>query len=128
MSTKVKFILTFVGGVLTGCFLMFCYASYMNITHSDNTVYFEKPQQVIEAKEIEIFQVFPDGSALAMINDMTGNYGTVLALPAEEGCSYYDDQKIKIPSNKCIKQIGTYRYTNSQNGEKTVPIVDLFDK
>ena len=127
MSAKVKFILTYVGGIITGCLLMFGYASYMNVAQDEQAVYFEKPKQVIKAKEIKVFQVYPDGSALAMVEDID-NYGTVLALPTAEGCAYYDNQKILIPSNKCIKQIGTYRYTTNQNVEKTVPIVDLFDK
>lgn len=127
MTARVKFILTYVGGIITGCLLMFGYASYMNLTHNDDVVYFDKPQQVINAKKLRVFQVYSDGSALAMIDDVDG-YGTVLALPAAEGCSYYDDQKISVPSGKCIKQIGTYRYTTNQHIEKTVPIVDLFDK
>ena len=37
--------------------------------------------------------------------------------------SYYDDQKIKIPSGKCARQIGTYRYTTKNEMVKTVPAV-----
>lgn len=126
MTTKVKFIMTYVGGIITGCLLMFGYASYMNKTNSDQAVYFEQPQQVINAQKLRVIQVLSDGSALAIIEDM-GSYGTVLALTAVKGSSYYDDQKIEIPFNKCVKQIGTFRYTTNQNVEKTVPIVGLFD-
>ena len=38
--------------------------------------------------------------------------------------TYYDEQKIKIPTNKCARQIGTYQYTTKKdNFEKTVPAV-----
>lgn len=85
-------------------------------------VCFEKPQQEIRAKEFKVIQVYPDGSALAIVDDLD-NYGTVVALPAEEGSSYYDVQKIAVPKGKCARQIGTYRYVTRQNIEKTVPVV-----
>ena len=41
---------------------------------------------------------------------------------------YYDDQLIKIPKGKCMRQIGVYKYPTRMNMEKTVPIVKLMDK
>ena len=40
-----------------------------------------------------------------------------------DGKSYYDDQKIKIPANKCARQIGTYQYHTKMGIDKTVPAV-----
>ena len=46
----------------------------------------------------------------------------------KNGKSYYDDQIIKIPSGKCVKQIGVYKYQTKDGFEKTVPIVDIRKK
>lgn len=89
---------------------------------------FDKPQQVVSATELSVIQVLPDGSALAIINEPYDNCGTVVGLQAMQGGSYYDDQKISIPEGKCLKQTGTYRYMTRQNMEKTVPVVQVFDK
>lgn len=93
----------------------------------DGTVYFENAGQVIPIRKLHVIQVYDDGSALAIADDF-GYYDTVVAFPARDGSSYYDDQKIVIPSGKCIKQIGTFKYMTRQEIEKTVPIVEIFDK
>lgn len=57
--------------------------------------------------------------------------GTVCQFPNEtlvllinyEDKSYYDDQIIKVPSNKCAKQLGTYQYETKMEMQKTVPVV-----
>lgn len=129
MSTKVKFILTFIAGFVMGI-IFICTVGVM-MSHSNNsnddTVYFEKAGQVIPIREFRVIQVQGDGSALAMADDVD-HYGTVVAFPARDGSSYYDDQKIVIPSGKCVKQIGTFKYMTRQEIEKTVPIVEIFDK
>lgn len=134
MTTKVKFWLTYVGGIVTGIVLTFVLAliaglaqqGQANAVNRDVTM-FEKPQQVIVARNMEVMQVLPNGSALAIIKKPYDNYGTVVALQAMQGGSYYDDQKISIPEGKCLRQIGTYRYMTQQNMEKTVPVVQVFD-
>lgn len=107
------------------------YISYVGFLQRD-VVLFEKPQQTIEADLIEVFQVLPDGSALATVEYTSGghndNVGMVVMLLAKDGVSYFDSQNIKIPSGKCMRQIGTYKYMTRQEMEKTVPIVDIFDK
>lgn len=133
MTTKVKFGLTYVGGLVTGIVLMLVLCVIIasrqgNMDSTDsNVVMFDNPQQVVSATELKVIQVLPNGSALAIIKDY-GNYGTVVALQAMQTGSYYDDQKINIPESKCLRQIGTYRYVTQQNMEKTVPVVQVFDK
>lgn len=52
----------------------------------------------------------------------------VVMLLAKDGVSYFDSQKIKIPKGKCMRQIGTYKYLEHGYKEKTVPVVEIFDK
>ena len=139
MSTRTKFILTFVAGIITGVILVyafsFCAVMYIkNEVSSDNAVQmFDVPQQEVKADEFKVFQVLQDGSALASYEGIIRkedyvDYGTVVLFPASDEVSYYDDQKIVLPPGKCFKQIGTYRYTAKDGTEKTVPAIDIFDK
>lgn len=130
-----KSILIYIGGVVSGVVLTFVVLIVISMAQAAkgetsvnrDLVMFEQPQQTVEAEELEVMQVLPDGSALATIEDYN-NLGTVVMFPAKEGTSYYDDQKINIPSGKCLKQVGTYRYMTRQEMEKTVPVVEIFDK
>lgn len=139
MSTRTKFILTFVAGIITGVILVyafsFCAVMYIkNEVSSDNAVQmFDVPQQEVKADEFKVFQVLQDGSALASYEGIIRkedyvDYGIVVLFPASDEVSYYDDQKIVLPQGKCFKQIGTYRYTAKDGTEKTVPAIDIFDK
>lgn len=135
MSNKAKFILTFVEGVVVGVFLTiglayFVYAKNAsgNGNSNPNVELFEKPAQTIPAKEFSVMQVLDDGSALAIVEDLDNGYGTVVLFQAKEGVSYYDDQKIKVPSGKVAKQVGTFKYETAQHMIKTVPVVEFFSK
>ena len=139
MSTRTKFILTFVAGLVTGVILVFAFGynvamSDRNNSSSDNVVQmFDTPKQEIKADEFKIFQVLPDGSALASYDEIISKegyieYGTVVFFPASNEAAYYDSQIITLPKGKCFKQIGTYRYTTKDGMMKTVPAIDIFDK
>ena len=139
MSTRTKFILTFVAGIITGVILVyafrFCAVMYIkNEVSSENAVQmFDVPQQEVKADEFKVFQVLQDGSALASYDEVISkdgyvDFGTVVLFPASDEVSYYDDQKIVLPQGKCFKQIGTYHYTTKDGTEKTVPAIDIFDK
>lgn len=132
MATRTKFILTYLGGVLTGIVLTFVFA--FMVTYQENSsplgndiVMFEKPQQEIKVTSFEVMQVLPDGSALARVKD-ADNFGIIVLFLADKGTSYYDDQKIDVPSGKKVMQIGTYKYVTRSEMEKTVPVVEILDK
>lgn len=142
MSTKVKFILTYLGGVFTGVIFVLVLGVFVNaviLSQKDNSdesdkgnvTLFDKPKVTIEADRIEVLQVLPDGSALATVQysdkGNNDNLGMTVMLLAKEGVSYFDSQSIKISRGKCMKQIGTYKYKDFSI-EKTVPIVEIFDK
>lgn len=132
MATRTKFILTYLGGIITGIVLTFVLA--FMVTYQGNSsplgndiVMFEKPQQEIKVKSFEVMQVLPDGSALARVEDMD-NFGMIVLFLADKGTSYYDDQKIDVPSGKKVMQVGTYKYMTRSEMEKTVPVVEILDK
>lgn len=137
MSTKAKFILTYVGGIVTGLVLMFVFLFFVGLSQQGqansigrDVVLFEKPQQVIKAKTLKVIQVLPDGSALATVEYNSGdvmedsNYGMVVMFLAKQGSSYFDAQKIRVPSDECLRQVGNYTY-ESKMGMKTVPVVEI---
>lgn len=139
MSTRIKFILTFVAGLVTGVALViaFGYITFLsirnNISPGNAVQMFDAPKQEIKAGGFKIFQVLSDGSALASYDELISKkdcvaYGTVVLFPASDEVSYYDDQKITLPQGKCFKQIGTYRYMTKDGEEKTVPVIDIYDK
>lgn len=134
MNTRTK-IIFFLLGVVAGAILtflfLFTYASHQNsnnIVTDDNIVLFEKPTQTIPCDALIIFQVEQNGNALARIENKGSNESILAYLFADEDKSFYDEQKIIIPKNKCLKQIGTYRYEILNTVTKTVPIVNIYDR
>lgn len=110
------------------CIFFFVALGNTNGTPSDNNVVmFEKPQQEINVHSFEIMQVLPDGSALATVEDIS-NIGMIVLFLADKEISYYDNQKIDVPSDKRVMQVGTYKYISRSEMEKTVPIVEIMDK
>ena len=129
------------GGIITDAILMIVVAFFMSRQTDGNPVdeenqnveLYEKPQQVIKTHKLKVFQVLEDGSALARVeldieNPDDDNYGLVVLFLSDENSTYYDDQIISVPEAKCLRQVGTYHYITRQNMEKTVPVVEIFDK
>ena len=132
MTTRTKFILTYIGGIATGIVIVFVFGyciamSYINSDGTNDIEMYEEPTQTIDIRNFVVIQVLSDGSALASAEGL-GNFGVIVLFNASEGDTYYDHQQIAIPSGKCLKQVGTYRYVSRQNENKTVPVVDVFDK
>ena len=131
MNLKVKFILTYVAGIVTGIVLLFVVGFFMaksQATSASNAdvVMFEKPRGIVPGKVFEIMQVLPDGSALATVDDIgSGNLGTIVLFVGDESTSYYDSQKINVPEGKVVKQVGTYSYMARNEMYKTVPVVEI---
>lgn len=133
MTTRTKSILTFLGGLVTGVVLTFVFLIFLGLaqaysgsTNKDLTL-FDGPGQELRATEFEVFQVLPDGAALANIKDVA-DWGTVVLFLPDEGVAYYDDQRIRVPAGKRAVQIGTYRYVTSREFVKTVPVVEIVDR
>jgi hypothetical protein len=122
MKKILIFIVGFVAGILATILVAFLIikANKPNDGLLGLTVFPEKGE-CITKDEIEVFQVLEPNIALAT----TGNIldGIVILLVNYDDKSYYDQQKIKIPENKCARQIGTYQYTSKKEIIKTVPVV-----
>ena len=126
-----KKVCIFIGGVVTGAILVVVVSMLIaggNSTYKGITL-FEKGECISE-NSFKVFQVLDSGEALA--NEVKQGYliptGLTVLFLNEDGLSYYDDQVIKIPSGKCAKQIGIFKYSAKSGMEKTVPIVGIRNK
>ena len=121
-----KFLLVF-GGFVAGIIVTFLVLYIIARTNRSNdeftglTMFSETGECIKTEGEIEVFQVIKPNIALAR----TGDYseGIFVLLINNDGKTYYDEQKITIPDNKCARQVGTYQYTTKNGMEKTVPAV-----
>jgi len=123
-----KKFLIFIGGFAAGILTTIFVAFLINFANKPNdgllglTIFSEKGDCIATKGEIEVFQVLEPSMALARTGDILD--GIVVLLINYEGKTYYDEQKIKISSNKCARQIGIYQYTTRRDKfEKTVPAV-----
>ena len=103
-------------------------------TQIDGISLFDEPGNTMPLKSFSVFQVLPNGAALANSSEKMNveydwQYGEPLVyIMPEEGTAYYDDLVIKIPAGKIVRQVGTFRYATQGQFVKTVPIVKIFDK
>ncbi len=126
--------LIFGSGVVTGVVLTFLFAFLFSASRSDSnngTTWFEKPGDVIEVKSFKVFQVLDKDAAL--VNGVSHEEyeiytGAVYLLTNDGGKYYYDDEVIKVPEGKVVRQIGIYQYQTKSEFEKTVPIIQIMDK
>ena len=124
MEIRKNTVLAFVGGIVIGFFLavglgmlwnkMYGETAYNN----DDVIMFEKPKSKIKATDLTVFQVLPDGSALAKVENFS-SWGMVVLLLPETDNGYYDDQS--------LMQIGIFTYESKEEVVKTVPIVKVYD-
>ena len=129
-----KSVLFFFGGALFGVFFTLLGLNLISDkeTTLDGVTYFEEEGKCISDKSFKVIQVLESGDALA--NEVEKWYktysstGLTVLLDSEDGDSYYDDQIINVPSEKCARQIGIFRYSAKSGMEKTVPIVRISDK
>ncbi len=128
-----KKVFIFIGGVVTGAILLivvFMLVTGKNFIYNNGITLFEKEGKCISENSFQVLQVLDSGEALAyeMLEDVMIPRGLVVLFLNENGESYYDEQVIKMPSGKCAKQIGIYKYPTKSGMEKTVPIVGIRDK
>ncbi len=118
-----KKVLIFLFGLVSGVLLtvMVSFIVHRNPPVNDIKL-FDEPKECIKTSGLMVFQVFESGEALAAYL-----LGAVLLLP-EEGAAYYDAQIIKIPEDKCLRHIGTYRYEAEDGSIRTVPVARIMSK
>lgn len=139
-----KKIWVFLLGMLAGMVLLFTIALVVSVFFGSS---FESSSTSIESRnginmfpekgdclsdqQFKVLQVLDNGVALAneyskTISD-TDFYSGLTVLFVSETKYYYDEEIIKVPKGKCVRQIGVYSY-ESKNGYKTVPVVEIADK
>ena len=129
-----KRFLSFLLGMIVGallCLVVLFYVDASEIESDDNVLsgltLFEEPGDCISTQSFRVIQVDQYGNALAREKSGNGDLylGLLVLFLADENVSYYDDQIIKVPSESCVKQLGTYRYFSGPGTVKTVPAVAI---
>ena len=89
---------------------------------------FDKPGPIVHERSFKVLQVVQDNAALVYAKSdthlefyMEGPY----LLINHDGTYYYDDQKIKVPTDKVVRQVGIYKYEAKSGDHKTVPIIEI---
>ena len=118
-----------ISGFITGIVATMLVAMLISTANQPNdgfpglTLFSEKGECITTSGEIEVMQVLAPNAALAWTGGLFYSDRILVLLINYDDKSYYDEQKIKIPSDKCARQIGTYRYTAKNEMVKTVPAV-----
>ena len=100
-------------------------SSYAN--DAGKTVY-EAPGDCITTEKLQVIQDIGGGYALAQERKRGFSLDELVVLiENEDKNDFYDDQIIKVPAGKCMRQIGIYKYRSKGDEDKTVPIVRLMD-
>lgn len=127
-----KKILIFSAGVVTGVVLMILIALMASKGNAadDGITIFETEGDCVSCNSFEVFQVLDSGDALAteFEHGMSVATGITVLFLNDGNKSYYDDQVIKVPSGKCAKQIGVFKYGTRAGLERTVPVVEIRNK
>lgn len=124
-----KKILLFISGFVTGIVTTILIAVLISTANQPNdgfpglTLFSEKGECITTSGELEVMQVLASNAALAWTGGLFYSDRILILLINYDDKSYYDGQKIKIPSGKCARQIGTYQYTAKSEMVKTVPAV-----
>lgn len=88
----------------------------------------DEPGEIIKEESIKVFQVLAKDAALAHGKNEYGDYyGMIYLLVNKEGKYYYDDEMVKVPKGKVLRQIGVYQYPTRQDIVKTVPVIMIMD-
>lgn len=137
-----KNVLLFLGGLLTGVVLTLFFAvvfasqvqnveqgnSLGLLQENENVTMFDEPGEVVRCISYKVFQVLENNQALVRGNLHYEWYdGPVYLITNDDGKYYYDDEVIKVPKGKKMRQIGIFRY-NTSALDKTVPIIKIMDK
>lgn len=89
----------------------------------DGIEMFDEPKGTINVKSFVVYEVLPNGSAVARHKDLDENYGLQVLFIPKNGESFYDRQIIKVTKGKCVRRVGTYN-----DGFETLPVVEIQDR
>lgn len=130
--------LIFLGGFVVG--VVFTIAGLYVLFHEteeglptntgiEGVTMFDEPGEIINENQFQVFQVIAENAALVTSNSLeSDSYGTVFAIMNREDHYYYDNEQIKVPKNKVVRQVGIYKYHAKSDIIKTVPIIKIVEK
>ncbi len=131
--------LIFGGGFLTGVIVTFLVLVVIGLSNqkSSPTIpgakMFEQPTEVVQESSFKVMQAIQENAALVNAKSGSNSFGdmyymgTLYLLINNEGHYYYDDEIVKVPKGKKVRQVGIYRYETKMGIEKTVPIIEIMD-
>lgn len=121
-------------GIITGFIATVLVSLIIANPSNDGVTMFPEVGNCINVNQFEVFQVLDSGAALANGRELKtesdfilSNNDIVVLLVNDEGKYYYDDELIDVSDERCVKQIGIYKYSTKMGTHKTVPIVKIFD-
>ena len=129
-----KKLVIFILGILVGVAITLIVAGVAVSNNKDGLTFFERPGECLSTQPFEVMQVVGDNFALAHeveYNSVFGRYmptDLLVLVTNDDGEYYYDEQIIKIPKGKCMRQVGVYKYRTKMELDKTVPNVKIMDK
>lgn len=88
---------------------------------------FEEPGEFMACSLIEIRSVHESGCALAIACGVDYPSITQCLLIPNEDQHFYDNQSISLKEDQGLQRIGTYRYTDDMDMERTIPAVKIVD-
>lgn len=127
-----KKIWIYVAGIVTGIAMTFLFALIFaggnERTIENGITMFNTPGECVSEKSFKVMQVLDTGDALAAEMDDTFSgipTGVTALFLHGQHSSFYDGQIIKVPSGKCARQIGTFKYKTNGGFDSTIPIVEI---
>ena len=131
MKSIVSFILGFIAGVAS----LFVIALVVNYSGEQDKTMFATPGECISTSCMQVLQVVDGNSAIAYeveYNEVLEKYyiksdAITVLLTNDNDNAYFDEQIVKLPSGKCFRQVGVYKYTANSGMAKTIPIVKIME-
>jgi hypothetical protein len=133
MKKWIVFLLGFIAGVVFTFIGILILGANSN-NSNDGITLFEQPGDCLSENQFEVIQALGENYALAYEQEYDNHLNSYLStdllvlITNNEGEYYYDNQKINVPKDKCMRQIGIYEYITNSGLQKTVPVVTLMDK
>ena len=116
-----KFIGGFIVGVITTIVVAVLFAANGSSDGLDGLNMFDEKGECLTTSQLKVFQTMDENRALAEFGEYPDDQ--MVLLINHEGISYYDNQKVKVPADKCARHVGTFSYETKIGMPKTVPIV-----
>ncbi|MDE6445769.1 MAG: hypothetical protein K2L06_02760 [Alistipes sp.] len=124
-----KNLLIFIAGAITGIVFIILLSLFISTVNNQGITMFDEPGDYIQGNRFQVLQEVSPGAALAHAEDkeygISSFTGVLVLFVNDEGKRYYDEEIIKIPQGKRVRQIGIYKYESKAEIAKTVPVVRI---